>query len=162
MTIQRFAALLRVFKTPAGAWHFIDIPFDVRAVFGQRVNVRVMGTANGVEFASTLFSRANGEPHLLFLNGKVRKKAGLVAGDTVAISLEPDLRPREIIVPEDLELMLEEEGLRDTFGGLTKGRRKYLVDLVEGAKHVETRIRRLSKCVELIRKWTAEKSSKWP
>lgn len=162
MATQHFTAILHATKTPAGTWHFVDIPFDVEAVFGQRVNVYVMGTANGVAFTSTLFSRTNGAPHLLFLNGQVRKRAGISIGDTVMIALERDLRPREIIVPEDLELLLEEEGLRDSFDALIKGRRKYLADLVEGAKHLDTRIRRLGKCVELIRKWRHEKSSKWP
>lgn len=159
MPVRHFAAPLLAFKTPAGTWHYVEVPFDVQEAFGSRVNVRVMGTANGAEFATTLFSRANGEPHLLFLNGKVRKQAGIVAGDPVAISIEPDPRPREIVVPEDLELILEEENLRPAFDALLKGRRKYLVDLVEGAKHVDTRIRRLGKCVELIRKWLAEKNN---
>ncbi|HNL39592.1 MAG TPA: YdeI/OmpD-associated family protein, partial [Saprospiraceae bacterium] len=88
----------------------------------------------------------------------VLQKAGVGSGDTIAVQIEKDERPRDIILPEDLELLLEEEGLRNTFDALIKGRRKYLVDLVEGAKHMDTRIRRLGKCIELIHKWVAEKN----
>lgn len=157
--MQRFSALVFSTKNPAGTWHFAEVPFDVEAVFGQKSNVPVKGTVNGVAFASTLFARADGAPHQIFLNKQLLKLAGVRAGDTIAVALERDERPREIVVPEDLELLLEEEGLRGVFDSLVKGRRKYLVDLVEGAKHMDTRIRRLGKCIELIHKWVAEKNN---
>lgn len=158
IAMKHFTAVIFSTKNPAGTWHFVEVPFDVEAVFGQSANVPVMGTANGIPFTSTLFHRANGAPHQLFLNKAVLQKAGVGSGDTIAVQIEKDERPRDIILPEDLELLLEEEGLRNTFDALIKGRRKYLVDLVEGAKHMDTRIRRLGKCIELIHKWVAEKN----
>ena len=78
-----------------GNWHFITVPEDQsgelraeslasRRGFGS---VKVEVTANGVTWRTSVFPLKSGD-YILPVKAKVRRDAGISAGDTVTVSIE--------------------------------------------------------------------------
>ena len=145
MATQRFRAVLR--KADGGG-HLLDVPLDVRAVFGEgRPPVR--GTVNGTAFRTRV--AVYGGTSFLGFNREIRDAAGIGDGDEVEIELERDDAPREIEVPAPFAEALEAGGVRNEFDALSFTHRKEYVRWIEEAKREETRERRLAKAVEMLR-----------
>jgi len=125
----------------------IEIPARVSDAIGVRGYVPVKGMAAGRRFTSTLVPRGKG-CHRLFLNGEVRRAAGIEAGDRVAIVLAVDARSRELPVAQDLEDALREADVAETFASLTMARRNEIIRWIEDAKRDDTRAKRIAKAVE--------------
>jgi hypothetical protein len=127
----------------------VVVPFDVKEAFGTgRPPVRA--TINGYTFRTTIAPM--GGRFLLGLNREVRERAGVAAGQRVAVELERDDDPRVVDVPPDLEGAISaDRTARETFDGLSYTHRKEYVRWIESAKREETRRRRLEKAVELLR-----------
>jgi hypothetical protein len=143
--VQRFRAVLR---KGDGGGHLLEVPLDVRAVFGEgRPPVR--GTVNGTAFR-TRVAVYGGKSYLGF-NREIRDAAGIGDGDEVEIELERDDAPREIDVPAPFAEALEAGGVRDEFDALSFTHRKEYVRWIEEAKREETRARRVAKAVEMLR-----------
>jgi bifunctional DNA-binding transcriptional regulator/antitoxin component of YhaV-PrlF toxin-antitoxin module len=143
--VQRFRAVLR---KGDGGGHLLEVPLDVRAVFGEgRPPVR--GTVNGTAFR-TRVAVYGGKSYLGF-NREIRDAAGIGDGDEVEIELERDDAPREIDVPAAFSEALETGGVRDEFDALSCTHRKEYVRWIDEAKRNETRERRLAKAVEMLR-----------
>src|SRR5205823_12629030 len=73
--------------------HRVEVPFDVRAVFG-RARAPVRGTINGHPFRTTV--AVYGGRHYLGFRREIREAAGIVAGQAVTIELELDDEPRVV------------------------------------------------------------------
>jgi hypothetical protein len=78
-----------------GSWHFITIPeeqsaelraegFARRGGFGS---VKVEATINGVTWRTSVFPQKSGG-YILPVKAKVRRDAGISAGDTVTVRLD--------------------------------------------------------------------------
>ena len=127
---------------------FVVIPFDVKAVFGAgRPPVRA--TINGYEFRSTL--APYGGTHYLGLNQSVRKAANIKAGDTVTVTLELDESPRVVATPADLAQALKANpAARARWAKLSYSHQKEYVAVIEEARRLETRARRIAKAIEQL------------
>ena len=145
MSTQRFRAVLR---KGDGGGHTLEVPFDVRDVFGE-ARPLVRGTVNGTPFR-TRVAVYGGKSYLGF-NREIRDAAGIGDRDDVEIELERDDTPREIDVPAAFAEALEAGGVRDEFDALSFTHRKEYVRWIEDAKRDETRERRLAKAVEMLR-----------
>jgi hypothetical protein len=66
---------------------FVELKFDVRAEFGGKARPPVNVTINGHTWPSTV--AVYGGRYYLPLRREVREKAGIAAGDTVTVTLEP-------------------------------------------------------------------------
>ena len=88
---------------------------------------------------------------LVPLSAEHRTASGIVAGQTVTVSLEVDTLPRTVDVPDDLDQALTAAGVRAAFDTLSASRQRALVDPVAQAKAPETRARRVAKAVESLR-----------
>ena len=90
--------------TPApparASWHFVTITgaaadairargFELRAMGAGRGfgSVRVRATIDGVAFDTSLFPSKEADGYLLPVKAEVRRKAGVAAGDRVAVGL---------------------------------------------------------------------------
>jgi hypothetical protein len=146
VSARRFEGVLE--ETPGGGTVVI-VPFDVKEAFGSgRPPVRA--TVNGFTFRTTIAPM--GGRFLLGLNREVRERAGVAAGQTLAVELERDEEPRVVDVPADFGRALSADpGAREAFDGLSHTHRKEYVRWIESAKRDETRRRRLDKAVELLR-----------
>lgn len=87
-----------------------------------------------------------GGRHLVPLSAENRAAAGVCTGDPVAVNIEVDLQPREIVVPIDIAAALAQDSAAVTFfNQLAHSHRKEWVRWVEDTKKSETRIARLTK-----------------
>jgi bifunctional DNA-binding transcriptional regulator/antitoxin component of YhaV-PrlF toxin-antitoxin module len=122
------------------------LPFDTRDVWGKaRVPVKV--TINGYSWRSTVGNR--GGQQYIVVNAEARRNAGVKAGDSVTITLEPDTEKREIQIPMELR-----KGLGTKLSGkldrLACSHKKEFIVWYSGAKKEETRTRRVEKMKQML------------
>jgi hypothetical protein len=80
-----------------------------------------------------------------------RQAAGVQGGDEVDVTVELDLEPRTVKIPNDLKSALMETGALEAFENSAPSMRKEYVRQVEEAKAQGTRERRISKIVEKLK-----------
>jgi hypothetical protein len=110
----------------------------------------VVATVNGYTWQTTI-TRMQGE-FLLGLNRAVREGAGVEPGDTVELEVALDRAPREVEVPKALaDALAKDSAARATFERLAYTHRKEYARWIDEAKRDETRRRRVSRALELLR-----------
>jgi hypothetical protein len=114
----------------------------------------VVATVNDYTWRTTI-TRMRGE-FLLGLNREVRKQARVEAGDTVDVKLELEAAPREVEVPQALAAALAQDAkAHASFQRLAYTHRKEYARWIDEAKREETRQRRVSEALELLRQGKA-------
>jgi Bacteriocin-protection, YdeI or OmpD-Associated/Domain of unknown function (DUF1905) len=127
----------------------IEVPADVVDALGGGRRAAVVVDLNGHTYRSTLATM--GGRLLIPVSAEIRKITGIAGGDEAEVRLALDTEPREIAVPDDLAAALAAEpAARKFFDGLSYSNRKWHVDQVQGAKSVETRLRRIEKSVSML------------
>lgn len=133
----------------------IVAPFSVPDVFGTKARVPVRGTVNGYPFRSSLMPMCG--QHLMVVNREIREGARVKAGDTVAVIMERDLAERTVAVPPPLKKELGiSKAAKNRWDSLSFSNRKEMARFILGAKHEETRARRLAKVMDILKtgkKW---------
>lgn len=143
----QFSATLQA-RGPAAAVVLDDDQVVAVGEGAKRFPVRA--TINGYQWRTSV-TRMRGE-FLLGLNREVREGAGVTAGDTVAVVLELDHAPREVVVPPALEeALVRDAAAKAAFDRLSFTHRKEYARWIEEAKREETRARRVDQALELIR-----------
>jgi hypothetical protein len=143
----RFKATL-VPRGPAAAV-LLD-PEQVDAVGEGAQRFPVVATVNGYSWGTSV-ARMRGE-FLVGLNRAVRREAGVEAGDTVDVELALDTAPREVEVPEALSNALAQDSeARAAFDRLAYTHRKEYARWIDEAKRDETRERRVTQALEMLR-----------
>lgn len=93
-----------------------------------------------------------GGEFMLPVSAEHRTSAGVAAGDEVDVDIELDTEPREVTVPPDFADALDHDAeARRFFDGLSYSQKLWHVTSIEGAKTAETRERRISKSVSMLR-----------
>lgn len=124
----------------------ISVPPEAIETLGKGKKPKVTVTLNGFTYRSTV--AAYGDVFMLPLSQERRAAAGVKAGDQVEVTLELDLEPRTVDVPDDLAAALSAKpGATAAFDALAHSKRKEFVRQVEEAKAQETRERRIAKIV---------------
>jgi bacteriocin resistance YdeI/OmpD-like protein/uncharacterized protein DUF1905 len=132
-----------------GSGTLLEVPFDVRAVFGK-ARAPVTGTVNGYPFRTTV--AVYGGRSFLGFRREIRDAAGFGDGDLLTVVLELDDEPRTVEVPPELGAALAAEPeARSAFESLSYTHRREYVEWVSGAKREETRQRRLERAVAMLR-----------
>ncbi len=141
------ATLLLEGRTATG----FRVPPEVVDALGRGKRPPVTVTINGGHtYRSTI--APYGDVYMLGVAAEHREAAGVAAGDEIDVDLELDTAPREVEVPDDLAAALAgEPEARAFFDGLSYSNRRWYVLSVEGAKTAETRQRRVTKAVEMLR-----------
>ena len=133
-------------KTATG----LVVPADVVDALGAGKKPPVRVTIGGHTYRSTV--AVMGGRYLLPLNAENRAAAGVAAGDEVDVDVELDTEPREVAVPADLSAALEgDDAAREAFERLSYSHRRRHVMAIEDAKTPETRQRRVTKALEMLR-----------
>ena len=110
----------------------------------------VVATVNGYTWRTSVV-RMGGE-FLLGLNREVRGAAGADSGDEVDVTIELDVAPRHVEVPESLAAALATDPQAQAcFEGMAFTHRKEYARWVAEAKREETRRRRAQQALEMIR-----------
>ena len=137
----------RTFTVTPDDEFMIEPSFDPRAVFGKaRAPVRV--AINGHEYRSTI--AVMGGRVFVPLRRSNREAAGVRAGEPFEVALTLATAPRTVEAPDDLRAALEAAGLWERWQKLSFTHQREHVEAVEGAKKLETRGRRIAKCVAML------------
>jgi Bacteriocin-protection, YdeI or OmpD-Associated/Domain of unknown function (DUF1905) len=137
-----------VARGPAAAFVLDDD--QVAAVGEGAKRFPVLATVNGYTWRTSV-ARMRGE-FLVGLSKEVRAGAGVQAGDTVSLELKLDSEPRTVEIPPALAEALEADPeAKATFEGLAFTHRKEFARWIEEAKREETRARRVTQALDMIR-----------
>jgi hypothetical protein len=140
---QRFSA--KVYKL--GINPCVDVPQRVSRAFGKRGYVPVNGTLNDHPIRATLVPKGGGR-HRLFLNGDMRRRAGVEVDDRVRLAVSLDTQPRKVPMPKELAAALRRNReARAAFEALTPSRRKEILVYLNWLKRPQTLKRNVDKIV---------------
>ena len=145
-----------VIKDPGSGGAFVEVPFDVEAVFGSK-RPKVLATFDGVPYRGSLV-RMGSEHHILIILKSIRNQIGKTFGDEVRVTVEADTEPRVVEVPEDLKHALNADPeVKGFFDDLSYTHQKEYVHWICEAKRAVTRQRRIAKTVELLKEKRRER-----
>lgn len=123
------SVLLLSGKTATG----LEVPAEVVEALGTGKRPAVVVTLNGSTYRSTIAPYSGA--YILPVSAEIRERAGVVAGDTLEVTVERDTEPRAAEVPEDLAASLAaHEGAKARFEALSNSNQRRLVLSVESAK----------------------------
>ena len=128
----------------------IQVPAEVIDALGAGKRPPVTVTINGYTYRSTV--AVVGGVYMVGVSAEHRAGAGVAGGDEVEVDVDLDTAPREVDVPADFAAALAAEPeARRTFDGLSHSNKSWHVLQVEGAKTDETRQRRITKSVDILK-----------
>ena len=123
----------------------IQIPEDIVEKLGSGKRPLVRVTINQYTYRSAV--AVMGGNFMISLSAENRQAADVRGGEDVDVTLELDLEPRSVEVPQDLKVALTNAGVLDAFENSAPSMKKEYVRQVEEAKSPETRERRITKIV---------------
>ncbi len=130
---------------------FVNFPFDTVELFGKKGQVKVKVLLDDkVEYRSSL-ANMGGNCHRLGLTQAIRKELGKTFGDVVDIKLWEDQEERIVLVPNDVQELLNlNEKAKDFYERMSYTHKKEYIRWIEDAKKEETRKRRKIKMIEML------------
>jgi hypothetical protein len=129
-----------------GTLYAVEVPAAISRSVGVRGNVSVLVRANGgAPYHGTLLPRGDGRHRLLVNHGA---RAGAGAGSRIDIEIRVEKRAREVVIPEDLEAALRDEGVLAAWEWLPPGKREHILRWIDEAVHEPTREKRIARAVE--------------
>jgi hypothetical protein len=149
MSKQEFNAVIK--KLPGMDAAFIELPFNAEKIFGKK-RVKVKAWFDGTLYRGTLM-RMGMNCDWLGITQEIRKKICKDPGDTVHVVIEEDLEERTLAIPDDLASLLKKNKPEsEFFHTLSFTNRKEYINWILDAKREETRIRRLEKTIEMLKR----------
>jgi len=134
-----------------GGGAYVFFPYDTEKEFATKGKVPVRATFNGVPYTGSLIKY--GKPlHVLGIAKAIRTQIGKGPGDTIQVVVWKDEEARTIEVPAQLEKLVKKEGLLPVFEKLSYTHRKEYCAWITDAKKEETRLKRLAKAIEMLKK----------
>ena len=129
---------------------YIDFPYNVNKEFNKN-RVKVKAIIDGCIYRGSLV-KMGGDCHWLAITREVRNAIGKNPGDKVHVIIEEDTEERIVDVPVDFEeLMKKEPSVFEYFNSLAFTHKKEYVRWIVEAKREETRNKRLSKAIEMLK-----------
>ena len=134
-----------------GGGAYVLFPYDTVKEFGTRGKVHVKVTFDGVPDAGSLVKY--GKPfYVLGMPKATREEAGKGPGATVEVVVWKDKEVRTVEVPAQFENLMKKEGLLPVFKELSYTHRKEYCRWIVEPKNEETRMKRLGKAIEMLKK----------
>lgn len=133
----------------------VDVPDDVLETLFEEAGrskgpIPVRGRLNGAEFIQNVVKYDGA--WRLYLNGEMRKAAGIDTGDMAHVEIEFDPRPRTEPVPEKFTAALKvSDAARAEFEKLSPSRQKEILRYLNSMKTEESLIRNVEKIVKHLR-----------
>lgn len=129
---------------------FAEFPFESAKEFGTRKAVRVKATFDGKMFRMSLLPHGNGT-HWLHLKKEIRDAIGKTEGDSVHIIVEKDENLPEIIVPEYLQWLLENDaGMKKRFEKLPYSAKKFWTNYIDEPKSDDGKVLRVNQLFDFL------------
>jgi uncharacterized protein YdeI (YjbR/CyaY-like superfamily) len=126
------------------------IPADLDKAWPGWKNRRIHGTINGFDFSNALMKARGGKGYILLVYKRLLDGARARVGETVTVTLEPDLTERTAQeIPRELAGILKgERTLRRWFEALPPSYIRGISFYVDQAKGAETRMKRAEQMAE--------------
>jgi hypothetical protein len=138
-------------ETGDGGGAHVLFPYDVEKEFGTNGRVAVKATFDGVGYSGSLIK--HGYPlHMLGMLKGIREEIGKRPGDMVEVVVWKDEEVRTVEVSAEFEKLMKKEGLLTIFEKLSYTHRKEYCRWISEAKKEETKLRRLEKAIEMLKK----------
>jgi hypothetical protein len=132
-------------------WTIARVPFVPRDVWPEMLRLRVKGTVHGHRFRTSLFPYMGGGGFYLLVNRAMQQGGRVRLGDKAAFLLEPDMAPRPAELPEELDVLLDEEdGLRGFYDSLSESMRREAGKWIGGVKSEASRTKRAQQMAERL------------
>ena len=134
-----------------GGGAYVLFPYDTGKEFATKGKVPVKATFDKVPYTGSLIKY--GKPlHLLGMAKAIREQIGKSPGDTLEVVVWKDEEVRTVEVPAQFENLMKKEGLLPVFKKLSYTHRKEYCRWITEAKKEETRLKRLEKAIEMLKK----------
>ncbi len=143
-SITFHTTILQTGKNTAG----IQVPEEIMEKLGAGKRPLVRVTINNYTYRSAV--AVMNSKYMISFSPEHRKTAGVQGGDETDVTLELDLEPRTVQIPQDLKDALLKANALDAFEKSAPSMKKEYVRQVEEAKGKETRERRITKIVEKL------------
>ena len=111
----------------------------------------VKATFDGVPYSGSLIKYGN-PLHMLEVLKGIRKQTGKGPGDIIEVVVWRDEEVRTVEVPAQFENLMKKEGLLPVFKKLSYTRRRDYCRWMTEVKKEETRLKRLEKAIEILKK----------
>jgi|ERR1700693_2081477 len=134
-----------------GGGAYVLFPYDTEKEFGTKGNVPVKATFDGVSYSGSLIKYGN-PLHMLGMLKAIRTETGKGPGDTIEVVVWKDEEVRTVEVPAQFKNLMKKEGLISVFENLSYTHRKEYCRWITEAKKEETRLKRLEKAIEMLKK----------
>jgi Bacteriocin-protection, YdeI or OmpD-Associated/Domain of unknown function (DUF1905) len=138
-------AILQTGKNTTG----IEVPEDVLEKLGGGKRPLVKVKVNDYDYRSAV-AVMDGK-YMISMSAEHRQAGGFQGGDVVVVTLQLDLEPRTVELPEDLKTALVKSNVMGAFEKSAPSMQKEYVRWVQEAKAPETRERRIAKTVEKLK-----------
>ena len=134
-----------------GGGAYVLFPYDTVKEFDTKGKVPVKVTFDGVPDAGSLIKYGR-RLHVLGMPKAMREQTGKGPGDTIEVVVWRDEAARIVEVPAQFENLMKKEGLLPVFKKLSYTHRKEYSRCIDEAKKEETRLKRLEKAIEMLKK----------
>jgi hypothetical protein len=147
----RFEATVKRPAQPKGAtWTFLVLPKAASAKLPTRSMVTVEGLFGDAPFVATLEPDGAGS-HWLKVEKTLREKAGVAAGDVVALEIAPVAEEPEPKVPPDVRKALSgNAAAKATWNDITPVARRDWIHWITSGKKAETRVKRIETALDKL------------
>ena len=143
---QRFTAT--IFKV--GINPCVDVPAGVSTALGKKGYIPVRVQLNGYSFRAGLVSLGQGR-HRLYINGVMRKQAGVDLGDQINVTLDYDPASRKDPVPRSLSRALQASPkAKLAWENLTPSRRKEILRYLNNLKGPDSLARNVRRVIRQL------------
>lgn len=142
--IRFHTTILTTGKNTAG----IHVPEEIIKQLGSGKRPLVRVTINNYTYRSAV--AVMDSKYMISFNSEHRKAAGVQGGGETDVTLELDLEPRTVEIPNDLRDALLAAKVLDAFEKTAPSMKKEYVRQVVEPKTPETRARRIAKIVEKL------------
>jgi len=126
----------------------VEVPADVVERLGSGKQPLVRVSIKNYTYRSAV--AVMGGKFMVGVSAANRQAAGVQGGEEADVTIELDLEPRTVELPDDLKAALTEAGAMKAFEASAPSMQKEYVRQVEEAKAQETRARRIAKIVEKL------------
>jgi Domain of unknown function (DUF1905)/Bacteriocin-protection, YdeI or OmpD-Associated len=140
-------------ETGDGGGAYVLFPYDTEKEFATKGKVLVKATFDGVPYTGSLIKYGNPQ-HMLGLLKAIRERTGKAPGDTIEVVVWKDEAVRSLDLPPQFEELMKKEGLLPVFEKLSHTHRRQYCLWIAEAKKEETRLKRLKKGIEMLKRST--------
>ena len=128
-------------------------PYDTEKEFATKGKVPVKATFDGVPYTGSPIKYGNPQ-HMLGVLKAIRERTGKAPGDTIEVVVWKDEPVRSLDLPPQFEELMKKEGLLPVFEKLSHTHRRQYCLWIAEAKKEETRLKRLKKGIEMLKRST--------